>query len=281
VFLNYTQAGPISFISRFTSQDGGTTLDPATEQPLLMVPQDFGNHNGGHLAFGPDGFLYVGFGDGGSSNDPNNRAQDTTNLLGTMIRIDVDNGIPYGIPAENPFAANALCNQGFGGADCPEIFAFGLRNPWRWSFDTQNGDLWVADVGQNDWEEVNTVVVGGNYGWRIREGAHCNPNLNNPGCATAGLTDPVAEYDHSVGNSITGGYVYRGSTIANLAGSYLYADFGTGRVFRVFESAQNVYFSEELLNTGLAISSFAQANDGNLYLLEYGPGNIYQIIDTN
>jgi glucose/arabinose dehydrogenase len=278
VFLSYTQAGPISYVSRFVSQDGGQTLDPASEQPLLVVPQDFSNHNGGNLAFGADGYLYYGFGDGGSGNDPNNRAQDNSNLLGTMIRIDVDGGVPYAIPADNPFVGNPLCSQGFGATMCPEIFAFGLRNPWRWSFDSHNGDLWVGDVGQSDWEEVDIVVSGGNYGWRLREGAHCNPNRNDPDCTNTDLIDPVAEYNHSVGRSVTGGYVYRGNAVADLFGSYVYADFGSGRIFRAFLNGQGGYDSEELLDTNFSISSFAQDDDGELYFLNYGAGSIYRII---
>jgi len=281
VFLSYTQAGPVSYVSRFFSLDGGITLDSSSEQPLIVMPQDFGNHNGGNIAFGPDGFLYIGFGDGGSANDPNNRAQDNSNLLGAMIRIDVDAGVPYGIPPDNPFVGSPLCSQGFGAGQCPEIHAFGLRNPWRWSFDSQNGDLWLGDVGQGAWEEVDIIVAGGNYGWRLREGAHCNPNRNDPNCNSNVLIDPVAEYDHTVGRSITGGYVYRGNAIANLSGSYVYADFGSGRIFRAFASGQGNFDSEELLDTGFAISSFAQDDDGELYFLDYGAGGIHRIVDAN
>jgi glucose/arabinose dehydrogenase len=175
VYLSYTgdPAGVLtSFVARYSSYDGGRTLDPSSAEVLLQLVQDFGNHNGGQLAFGPDGFLYIGLGDGGSADDPNNRAQDTTNLLGALLRIDPRGGSPYAIPAANPFADNAPCPQGFGAAPCPEIFAWGLRNPWRWSFDTATGQLWLGDVGQSRWEEVNVIRAGENYGWRIREGAH-------------------------------------------------------------------------------------------------------------
>jgi glucose/arabinose dehydrogenase len=281
VFLSYTQAGPISYVSRFVSLDGGNTLDSSSEQPLIVMPQDFGNHNGGNIAFGPDGFLYIGFGDGGSANDPNNRAQDNSNLLGAMIRIDVDGGVPYSVPPDNPFAGGPLCSQGFGAGQCPEIYAFGLRNPWRWSFDSQNGDLWLGDVGQGAWEEVDIIVAGGNYGWRLREGAHCNPNRNDPNCNDTILIDPVAEYSHSIGRSITGGYVYRGRDVANLPGSYVFADFGSGRLFRAFTIGQGGFISEELLNTGFAISSFAEDENAELYFLDYGAGRIYRIVDGN
>ncbi len=179
VFVSYTGAPDLtSYVSRFSSVNGGQTLDPASEQVILSVPQDFANHNGGNIVFGPDGYLYIGFGDGGSGGDPLDRAQDTTNLLGTMVRIDVDGGSPYAIPSAdpgNPFAANAACPQGFtvSGEACPEIFAWGLRNPWRFSFDRQGGALWAGDVGQNAWEEIDVIVAGGDYGWNDREGAHC------------------------------------------------------------------------------------------------------------
>jgi glucose/arabinose dehydrogenase len=186
------------------------------------VDQPYQNHNGGNIAFGPDGYLYFGLGDGGSGNDPGDNAQNTSNLLGAMLRIDVG-VLPYTIPPTNPFAGNPPCGDGGfspDGSGCPEIFAWGLRNPWRWSFDRATGDLWAGDVGQNAWEEVDRITIGGNYGWRDREGAHCNPNLYPAGdCPTAGLIDPETEYSHAVGSSITGGYVYRGSTLPGLVGS--------------------------------------------------------------
>ena len=160
--------------------------------------------------------------------------------------------------------------------DCPEIFAWGLRNPWRFSFDSFNGDFWAGDVGQDAWEEVDVIDNGGNYGWRDREGAHCN-SVYYPagGCSTAGLTDPVAEYGHGVGESITGGYVYRGSQVPSLAGSYLFGDFITGRIFRLAPGSTDV---EELLDTGLNIASFGEANDGEVYVVDYGGGTLQQVI---
>jgi glucose/arabinose dehydrogenase len=281
VFLSYTRSGPISYVSRFGSQNGGLTLDPTSEEPLLTVPQEFSNHNGGNIAFGSDGHLYVGLGDGGSANDPNDRAQDTRNLLGTMLRIDVDAGSPYGIPAGNPFAGNDLCASGSGNTDCPEIFAWGLRNPWRWSFDRLTGELWAGDVGQGDWEEVDRISVGGNYGWRIREGAHCNPNLfQGDDCPSTGLTDPVAEYSHGVGRSITGGYVYRGGAVPSLQGSYVYADFVTGRIFRTFNPGTATLVADELLDTPLSISSFGEGVNRELFLLDYFSGTIHQLIGS-
>ncbi len=279
VFLSYTRPGLVSYISRFTSADGGLTLDPTTEVPLLTVNQDSGNHNGGNIAFSPlDGFLYIGLGDGGGAGDQLDRAQTTTNLLGAMLRIDVNAGAPYAIPLGNMFVGNALCNMtGFSMvmADCPEIFAWGLRNPWRWGFDQVMGDLWVGDVGQGAWEEVDLVVVGGNYGWRIREGAHC---FNPPaGCATVGLIDPVAEYDHGQGISVTGGFVYRGTSVPGLVGSFVYGDFGSGRIWALVDDGMGNLDATELIDSALGISSFGQANDGEIYVLDYFAGQVYQI----
>ncbi len=272
-YLSYTRSAPtlVSHLSRFTSDDGGATLDPASEVVILTLPQPYGNHNGGHVAFGPDGFLYAGFGDGGSANDPENRAQNTQSLYGGIIRIDVAT-LPYAVPAGNPFAGNPHCPAGTGSMPCPEIFAWGLRNPWRFSFDRATGELWAGDVGQGAWEEVDLIVGGRNYGWRIREGAHCNIPPDN--CPTTGLVDPVAEYDHGTGRSITGGYVYRGNQNPPLRGSYLFGDFITGRVFRLAPGASTV---EEMLDTDHNISSFAEANDGEIYLVDYGAGTLHRL----
>ena len=286
VFLSYTSTGSIligiplvSNVSRFVSLDGGATLAPASELTIMTVLQEFVNHNGGNIAFGPDGFLYAGWGDGGSGGDPLNRAQDTTNLLGAITRVDVDGGIPYAIPPNNPFAGASICVDGFsvGAANCPEIYAWGLRNPWRWSFDRSTGELWVGDVGQNDWEEIDRVERSMNYGWREREGAHCfNPAS---GCSTA-FVDPITEYGRSDGNSVTGGYVYRGSSIPDLLGHYVYADFGSGRVWTIPANSVQGTPGLEQLATGNSIASFAEDNDGELYLLDFGPGEIYRIVDA-
>jgi uncharacterized repeat protein (TIGR03806 family) len=268
VFLSYTAPGLESRVSRFTANADGQTLDTSSEEILLRVDQDFTNHNGGNIAFGPDGFLYLGLGDGGSGNDPNNRAQDNRYLLGTLLRIDVDGGTPYAIPSDNPFAGSALCDaDGISprGDPCPEIYAFGLRNPWRWSFDRDNGALWLGDVGQNTWEEVDVVERGGNYGWKIREGAHCRPPTT--GCQTAGLIDPVAEYGHDLGIAITGGYVYRGRSIPELYGRYLFADYGSGRIWTLLPNEDGELERVELLDTDHNISSFGEGVDGELYVL--------------
>ncbi len=276
VYLSFTVTGSplVSRIDRFTSNDGGLTLDLATQTPILSLDQEFGNHNGGHLVFGPDGYLYLGFGDGGSAGDPNNRAQATNNLLGTISRIDIDSGVPYGIPADNPFAGNPTCAQGSGTAACPEIFAFGFRNPWRWSFDSATGSLFAGDVGQNSFEEIDRVTNGNNYGWNIREGANCfNANV----CVTAGLIDPIHEYGRSEGTSVTGGYVYRGTNIPSLTGLYVFADFTTGRIWSIDSSAQNLIDSDLLIDSSLNIASFGQSNAGELYVVNFG-GTLHQLV---
>jgi len=280
VFVSYTGVPDLtSYVSRFSSADGGQTLDPSSEEVILSVPQDFANHNGGNIVFGPDGYLYIGFGDGGSGGDPLDRAQDNTNVLGTMVRIDIDGGSPYAIPAAdpgNPFAANATCPQGFsvGGEECPEIFAWGLRNPWRFSFDRQGGDLWAGDVGQNAWEEIDVVTAGGDYGWDDREGAHCFEPATD--CVTDSI-DPVSEYDRSLGASVTGGFVYRGSAVPDLAGWYVFGDFISGRLFAVPNDSVSVTQPEVLLETGLAIAAFGESVDGELFVVNYG-GSIHQVL---
>jgi uncharacterized repeat protein (TIGR03806 family) len=284
IFLSYTidHSGPAmrSVISRFilddvTSPGGGTV-----EQVILELDQEANNHNGGDIAFGPDGFLYIGFGDGGGSGDSNDRAQDTTRLLGAMLRIDVlgpgvsHPGNPYGIPANNPFAGNADCGAGANAADCPEIYAWGLRNPWRWSFDPDTGALWLGDVGQGDWEEVDVIELGGNYGWRCREGAH---DFNISGCGT-GLIDPVSEYSHSVGRSITGGFVYRGVAIPELTGKYVFADFSTGRIWALQPDGFGGYTNDGLFDTSsFSPTSFGVDQSGELYFTDFNSGRLRMI----
>jgi|SRR5688572_138898 len=290
VYLNFSESigGQIrSVTAEFTSADGGQTLDPASERVLMTVVKAASNHNGGNLAFGPDGFLYLGLGDGGGSGDPQENAQNPQRLLGKMLRIDVDTrpgGAPYGIPVDNPFVGNALCDAGGAGtANCPEIYALGFRNPWRWSFDRQAGDLWVGDVGQGDWEEIDLVVRNGNYGWDTREGAHCFEPAS--GCATAGLIDPVAEYGHDLGSSITGGYVYRGLQTTELAGRYVFGDY-FGMIASLAPGGAGGFELEQLVPQGCAppgaadtlrISSFAEDLDGELYLLDYERGQVLQL----
>lgn len=275
VFVSYTRAAPFrSFVSRFYSSDSGQTLSPLVEDVLIVNPQPATNHNGGDIAFGPDGLLYVGFGDGGGSGDPNENGQNTLNIHSAIVRIDVDGSAPYDIPPGNPFSSNAVCTQGVGAAACPEIFAWGFRNPWRFSFDRVTGRLWAGDVGQNAWEEIDLVEVGENYGWNDREGAHCFDPAS--GCANA-FREPHSEYAHALGRSVTGGFVYRGSDVPDLVGWYVFGDFITGRVFAFKEDAAAGVTPEELLATSFSIVSFAEGIDGELYILDYGVGTIHKI----
>jgi glucose/arabinose dehydrogenase len=211
------------------------------------------------IAFGPDGYLYIGMGDGGAGGDPQNRAQNKNELLGKLLRIDVSNLTPYGIPTDNPFLKSK---------ESHEVFAIGLRNPWRFSFDRETGYLWLADVGQNRWEEVNVVRRGGNYGWRVMEGFHCF-NLPEP-CGKENFTSPLLEYDHQGGRcSIIGGYVYRGKAIPALLGTYLYGDFCSGELFLVRTTQGGQVRGEPwVLKTNAAISSFGEDESGEIYLLD-------------
>lgn len=286
VFLSYTSPGPplTSVVSRFALDGTGTGLDPASEQILFTIAQPFANHNGGDLKFGPDGFLYAAFGDGGDANDPNNAGQNTRNLLGSIVRIDVDGNSPYEIPLDNPFASPDFCTNAPNATNpCPEIFAWGLRNPWRFSFDRATGALWIGDVGQGAFEEIDRsdasiLPQDRNFGWRVREGAHCaNPPTN---CSTD-FIDPVTEYDRNLGQSVTGGYVYRGSAIPDLAGQYVFGDFVQGRIFAVSADSQpTVVPPDQLLDTSLSISTFAEDVSGELYVIDYGGGTVHQIVDA-
>jgi glucose/arabinose dehydrogenase len=277
VYLSYTGGAVLtSFVSRFDVDAGTGNLDPASESVVLAVPQESTNHNGGDLAFGPDGFLYIGFGDGGGAGDPNERAQDTNYILGSVVRVDVDGPSPYAIPVTNPFATNTNCVDGTGSMPCPEIYAWGFRNPWRFSFDRQTGDLWLGDVGQGAWEEIDRVDAGMNYGWDEREGAHCYEPAS--GCSLNNV-DPITEYANAGDNiAVTGGYVYRGVTVTDLQGYYVFGDYGSGRIWGVpADSAQGVT-PEEFIDTPLSISSFAEDVDGELYALNYSGGGIWKIV---
>lgn len=281
VFLSYTAtvSGQIvSRVSAFTTPDTGQTLDPNSERILLIVNQPQSNHNGGNIVFGKDGYLYIGLGDGGGGGDNHGtigNGQNLNTMLGKMLRIDVGNSTAtnYNIPAGNPFLGNTKCTASGGSAPCPEIYAWGFRNPWRWSFDKATGELWVGDVGQNVYEEIDHVELGGNYGWRCREGAHA---FNTSGC-TSGYIDPVTEYDHNLGSAVTGGYVYRGTQTTNLLGRYLFGDFGSGRIWAWLpEQAGGTRTPTQLLLSGRNISSFGEANDGELYVVDYS-GGLYHI----
>ena len=250
-------------IARYESKDGGATFDAATEKRLLVVDQPYANHNGGKMAFGPDGFLYIALGDGGSGGDPQGNAQNKDVILGKILRIDPKGGDPYAIPPGNPFAA---------GGGRPEVYAYGLRNPWKMSFDRLTGDLWAADVGQRSYEEVNKIVLGGNYGWNIREGKHC---YNAATCSTEGLIDPIAEYGRADGLSVSGGYVYRGTKIPALVGKFIYGDFGSGQIWAVDEG-QGV--PSLLVKSNAKISTFAQDSEGEVYVADYVGGKISALV---
>lgn len=282
LFYSHTENGVlVSRLSEFRTQDAGLTLDPSQEKILLTIKKPAGasNHNGGNIAFGPDGFLYIGVGDGGGANDQHGsigNGQSLTTLLGKMLRIDVDGTFPYEIPLDNPFVASTqLCStdDGTSTSNCPEIYAYGFRNPWRWSFDRDTDVLWVADVGQGALEEVDRVTLGDNYGWRCFEGTR------STGFACGSLPNllpPVAEYGRTVGHSITGGYVYRGSAIAPLVGRYVFGDFITHRIFNIAEDTQPTLTVTNGFDSGLNISSFGEGNDGELYVVDYG-GQLYRI----
>jgi uncharacterized repeat protein (TIGR03806 family) len=285
IFLSYTtnHSNPAmrSVISRFILDNVTTPGAGTVEQVILQVDQDFDNHNGGDIAFGSDGYLYIGFGDGGSGGDPNNRAQDTTRLLGSMLRIDVlgpsvsHPANPYDIPSDNPFAGNARCGAGVNANACPETYAWGLRNPWRWSFDSATNNLWLADVGQGAYEEINKIELGGNYGWSCREGAN---DFNSAACST-GLIDPVSEYPHSQGNnSITGGYVYRGLAIPDLIGRYVFSDYGSGRFWALRSNGQGGYTNEELIDTNFGPTSFGADQDGELYFTDINNSRLRKLV---
>jgi uncharacterized repeat protein (TIGR03806 family) len=265
VFLSYNAPGGdvfVSQISRVRSRDGGRTLDLATEESILTVDQPYSNHNGGGVGFGPDGRLYIGLGDGGSAGDPQGNAQNPDVLLGKLLRVDVDAGDPYAIPDDNPFAA---------GGGAPEIFALGLRNPWRFSFDRETGELWAGDVGQNLWEEVDRVELGGNYGWDIKEGPDC---FNRETCDDAALVDPVVAYRNISVASVVAGVVYRGAQHPGLRGRLLYTDFYRGDIFGVRAGEDPVL----LASTGVrGLSSFAEDRDGEVYAVGYF-GGIYRLV---
>jgi glucose/arabinose dehydrogenase len=277
-FLNYTRVPDAATVVAEYRVSENPNVSLIDEKVLLVVPQPYPNHKGGMVEFGPDGFLYIALGDGGSGGDPGNRGQNRHELLGKILRIDVDRGVPYAIPPDNPFAA---------GGGRPEVYAYGLRNPWRFSFDRKTGELWAADVGQDDWEEIDVVRRGGNYGWRIMEGNHC---FSPPtGCVTSGLVPPVAEYRNRRPRcSVTGGYVYRGSRIPSLLGTYVYGDYCSGEIFglvnvtggapSVLGTASVSTTPRVLLSTHLKISSFGQDQAGELYVVGH-EGTVHRIVN--
>jgi glucose/arabinose dehydrogenase len=263
-FVDYTRGGPLrTEIASFTSS--GTVANKASEVVILEIAQPFDNHNGGQLAFGPDGDLYIGMGDGGSGGDPMRNGQNKNVLLAKLLRINVNDRTRYTVPSDNPFAA---------GGGRGEIWAYGLRNPWRFSFDTGTGLLWLADVGQDAYEEIDIVSRGANFGWNIMEATHC---YNASSCATSGLTLPVAEYSHSVGCSVTGGFVDRGAA-PGLGGVYLFGDYCSGRIWGMRYANGQITGPVQIATSGFSIGSFAQDRAGEVYVLEYdSSGGFYKV----
>jgi glucose/arabinose dehydrogenase len=270
-FVNYTRRGDgATVVAEYHASQSNPNLADTNERVLLVVQQPFENHNGGMIEFGRDGFLYIGMGDGGSGNDPGNRAQNTGDLLGKMLRIDVDRtegSLAYASPEDNPFSGATP------GRD--EIYAYGLRNPWRFSFDRVTGELYAADVGQGAREEINIITRGGNYGWRVMEGNSCT-NIDPALCIASRFVAPIAEYNHTNGRcSITGGYVYRGTKATLPAGAYVYGDFCTGEIFLLSGNS-----SIELLDTNLSISSFGEDEAGEIYVVSLA-GTIHRFVNTD
>jgi len=270
LFVNYTDRQGDTVISELRVSDDADRADPASEKVLLQIDQPAANHNGGQLAFGPDGYLYIGMGDGGGANDQFRNGQNRESLLGKILRIDVDNGDPYAIPADNPFVNQAGTR--------PEIWAIGMRNPWRFSFDRETGDLYIGDVGQNSWEEVSfqPAASGGgeNYGWPITEGTHCFEPRE--GCDTAGLTLPVHDYTQQLGCTIVAGYRYRGTAVPDLADAFIYADYCSGRMWALTQGSDGSWTNHDLIEAERGISSFGEDESGELYLVNIG-GALYRL----
>lgn len=272
-------------VSELKTADNGITLNPASEQIIFELEQPGGHNNGGHVLFGPDGFLYLGIGDGGDDDDPSGvvgNGQTTTNLLGKILRLDVSGAAPglrYRIPTDNPFAGNTPCGRsGAGAQNCPEIFAWGFRNPWRWSFDRQGGQLWLGDVGSHDREEIDRVTKGGNYGWRCMEGTRAT--MLSCGSPSTPLAAPVAEYDHTLGVAVTGGFVYRGSAIPGLVGRYVFGDYGSGRVWHIAADTQPTMTMQgtDAFDSGTNLASFTEDTNGELLIIDVKSGALYRLI---
>lgn len=271
-FINYTDNAGSTVVARYTvSADDPNAADPDSATIIFTQTQPFPNHNGGHMAFGPDGYLYISLGDGGAAGDPLAAGQNPNMLLGSILRIDVNSEDGYTIPEDNPFVD---------GGGAPEVWAYGVRNVWRFSFDRATGDMYLGDVGQNQWEEINFQPAdspgGENYGWSAYEATH----VYNESVSAPDAIMPIAEYDHSQGCSVTGGYVYRGDAIPELTATYLYSDYCTGLVWYAYRSDATTWHSEMLRNAGFQVSSFGEDESGELYIIDY-TGTVYKIVAGN
>jgi glucose/arabinose dehydrogenase len=269
-FINYTDVNGDTAVVRYRVSDGDPNVaDPNSGEFIIRINQPYPNHNGGGILFGPDGYLYIGMGDGGSAGDPQGNGQNPRALLGKMLRLDVDNGSPYAIPPDNPFINDS--------SFAPEIWAWGLRNPWRFSFDQATGDLYIGDVGQNAWEEVSFQPAdsqgGENYGWNILEGAHQYSGAVVPD----GLVNPFFEYNRSGGCAVTGGYVYRGRDLLELQGVYLFGDYCSGTIWASYREADNNWTTSLFMNTGMNISSFGEDDFGELYVVNHS-GSVNKLV---
>jgi glucose/arabinose dehydrogenase len=278
VFVHYSRRGDgATIISELAASADRSTADPASERIILTHAQPFANHNGGQIAFGPDGYLYIGLGDGGSGGDPLGNAQNRGVLLGKILRIDVDGtrapNKQYAIPDDNPYAGDGVSP----GAGLPEIWAYGFRNPWRFSFDRGTGDLYIGDVGQGSWEEIDRQpgdsAGGENYGWDLYEGTHCSS-----ACDSITAVAPVAEYSHDAGCSVSGGYVYRGTAQPAMVGTYLFGDYCSGTIWTL--PADDGVTPRMLADTDLRISSFGEGEDGEMYVLDIFGGGLHRLIAT-
>jgi glucose/arabinose dehydrogenase len=270
-YVNYTNLDGDTVVAQYQVSADPNVADPGTGAVILFHEDPYPNHNGGNLVFGPDGYLWIGLGDGGAGGDPLGSGQNGTSLLGKMLRIDVNGAFPYAIPPDNPFVGNPNV--------LPEIWAFGLRNPWRYTFDRQTGDLWIGDVGQNSWEEVNFIPAGSggghNFGWNVAEGNHC---FRSASCDLTPFVAPVAEYRTGPdGCAVVSGYVYRGAAHPAMFGTYLYADECSARVWSLVRNAAGGWQNAELARSRANISSFGEDEAGELYVAGYNDGTIYRV----
>ncbi len=275
-YVNYTDSTAATQVARFrVAPDAPNQADSTTEERILTIEQPARNHNGGTLAFGPDGMLYVGMGDGGGANDRYGHGQNPDSLLGKLLRIDVSQGDGYRVPADNPWVGTD-----WNGTDVrDEIVAVGLRNPWRFSFDRATGDLWIGDVGQNQYEEINVVAAPAhtaqNYGWPLMEGTHC---FQSDDCDQTGLILPVAEYSHQGHCSVTGGYVYRGDAYPEMDGVYFYGDYCSGMIWALVQDETGTWQSTEIMDSGMSLSSFGEDERGELYVTDLAGGTVARLV---